>query len=867
MNIITSHERADMDALASMYAASLLYPDHRAILPQNLNRNLREFIALYGDQLPFVDRRDLSKERIQHVVLVDTQAIAPLRGMDRHTLIHVVDHHAPGEPLPEGATSQIEPTGATTTLLVERLSRQNLALSRVGATLLLIGIYEDTGSLSYLTTTARDAEAAAWLLAHGADLALAAEYLRRPLTELQRETLGRLVDAARIHTVLDRTICISGIVLEHYVDELSSLIHELMDVFDLDACVLLAEYQGSIQLIARSATEAIDVSEVLRPLGGGGHSKAAAGRLEGQTLQESIDALLKAFAANIRPPIRVREIMSTNVHTLDADMSVQSAASLMRRYGHEGFPVVQGDELIGMLTRSDVDRALHHQRGSSSIRSILYTGALFVTPDAPIDRVREIMLEHGLGQVPVVEDGRFVGIVTRTDLIKLLGPSPASGARAERIRSLMAEALPQGLAELLLAARDAANDLGYSLYVVGGFVRDLLLGSPTLDLDLVVEGDALRMAERLAEKTHGHVRSHARFGTAKVILEGELPPGVPRSLDFVTARTEFYESPTVLPQVERSSIKQDLYRRDFTINTMAICLDRERYGELLDYYGGLRDLEEGRIRVLHNLSFVEDPTRILRAVRFEQRLRFAIEARTLRLMEDALDLLSHVSGERLRNELFLILKEDAPERSLQRLDQMGALQRIHESLRLTGDTLERFERLRHQLREISANGNRDASGAERALPELRQCYLALLTSHMSEAELQSFVQRIRLTNNDARFLGEVVQLRDVRASLEAERMLPSSIYAALHPFSPEARFVLSVLTDSPRVARRVVLYEKELARIAPTLTGNDLKALGVPPGPIYRVILDRVRDALLDRQIATADEEHALARSLVASSL
>jgi len=222
MNIITSHERADMDALASMYAASLLYPDHRAILPQNLNRNLREFIALYGDQLSFVDRRDLSKERIQHVVLVDTQAIAPLRGMDRHTLIHVVDHHAPGEPLPEGATSQIEPTGATTTLLVESLSRQNLALSRVGATLLLIGIYEDTGSLSYLTTTARDAEAAAWLLAHGADLALAAEYLRRPLTELQRETLGRLVDAARIHTVLDRTICISGIVLEHYVDELSS---------------------------------------------------------------------------------------------------------------------------------------------------------------------------------------------------------------------------------------------------------------------------------------------------------------------------------------------------------------------------------------------------------------------------------------------------------------------------------------------------------------------------------------------------------------------------------------------------------------------------------------------------------------------
>ncbi|MHB1318416.1 MAG: CCA tRNA nucleotidyltransferase, partial [Anaerolineae bacterium] len=430
----------------------------------------------------------------------------------------------------------------------------------------------------------------------------------------------------------------------------------------------------------------------------------------------------------------------------------------------------------------------------------------------------------------------------------------------------MEDALPQGLAELLVLARDAANDLGYSLYVVGGFVRDLLLGHATLDLDLVVEGDALRMAHRLVEKTRGHVRSHARFGTAKVILEGELPPGVPPSLDFVTARTEFYETPTALPQVERSSIKQDLYRRDFTINTMAVCLDRERYGELLDHYGGLADLEAARIRVLHNLSFVEDPTRILRAVRFEQRLGFGIEARTVRLMEDAIDLLGHVSGERLRNELFLLLKEETPEKGLQRLDQMGALEPIHSALRFTNDTSERFVRLREQFRGIATNGWRDESGSERQLPELRQCYLALLTSHLSEPELASFVRRLRFTNDDARFLGEVGQLKTVMASLEAERMLPSTVYARLHPFSPEARFVLSVLTDSPRVRQRAVLYERELALIAPSITGDDLKAMHVPPGPIYRSILDRVRDALLDGMIGTPEEELALARALVAAA-
>ncbi|MGI6368207.1 MAG: CBS domain-containing protein [Anaerolineae bacterium] len=858
MKIITSHERADMDALASMYAASLLFPQHAVVLPQNLNRNLRDFVALYGDQLPFVERRNLQRGTVEEAILVDTQAIAPLRGMHHQTRILAIDHHGRNETLSAETTYQGEPLGATTSLLVERLMAQELHPSRIGASLMLIGIYEDTGALTYLTTTARDARAAAWLLDQGADLEIAAEFLRRPLSDLQRRTLASLVDAATIHHILDRTVCIAAIVLDQYVDELSSLIHELLDLYDPDACVLLAEYQGSVQMIARSVTDAIDVAEVLRPLGGGGHSKAAAGRAENVALNTVIAQLLEQFRANIRPPVRVREIMSINVHTLSGDMTVQGAAQLMRRYGHEGFPVVQGDQLIGMLTRSDVDRALHHQRGDSSVRTILYTGPVAVSPDASVNRVQEIMLEHGLGQVPVVEDGAFVGIVTRTDLIKLYSPATATGSQAEAVRTRLAQDLPEELNALLLQARDAANDLGYSLYVVGGFVRDLLLHHATPDLDLVVEGDAERLARRLAARVQGQVRTHARFGTAKVLLTGALPAGVPPSLDFVTARTEFYESPTVLPQVERSSIKQDLYRRDFTINTMAICLDRERFGELLDYYGGLRDLEERRIRVLHNLSFVEDPTRILRAVRFEQRLGFEIESRTYGLMQDALDLLENVSGERLRNELFLILREQEPEKSLQRLDQLGALARIHPSLRFNSDLGERFARLRLHRAELARNG--DAPQGE--IPELRRSYLALLSGHLSAEELAALAHRLRLTNDDAAFLRQVVQLQMVTASLVAERMLPSSIYAELHPFSAEARFVLLVLTDSARVRERVTCYEKELARVSPALTGNDLKAMGVPPGPVYRVILDRVRDALLDHQISSIEEQLALARAL-----
>ncbi len=194
---------------------------------------------------------------------------------------------------------------------------------------------------------------------------------------------------------------------------------------------------------------------------------------------------------------------------------------------------------------------------------------------------------------------------------------------------------------MLERASQTATEMGFSLYLVGGLVRDLLLGIPNLDLDLVVEGDAIALAQRLAADAGGTVRKHARFGTAKWHVPGEAhgTPGSPSPLvlDFVTARTEFYEHPEALPTVEASSLRQDLYRRDFTINTMALRLDRQHFGQLVDFYGGEKDLQHRLIRVLHNLSFVEDATRMLRAVRLEQRLGFRIEKRTVELLRQALD--------------------------------------------------------------------------------------------------------------------------------------------------------------------------------------------------------------------------------------
>jgi tRNA nucleotidyltransferase (CCA-adding enzyme) len=868
--IITTHERADMDAVASLYAAALLYPDHKAVLPSKLNRNAHEFVALYKDELPFIERRQMSGRPIVELLLVDTQAVAPMQGMNEHTRIRIIDHHPRDPSLDESVLFQGDPIGATSTLLIEELRKRDLSLTRAGALLLLMGIYEDTGSLSYSGTTARDVQAAAWLLDQGADLDLLNEFLNRPLSHDQREALTKLLENAEMHTIRGRSVCLTMVRLDRYVDELSTLVHQIMDVYEPDACLMLAQHAKDVQVIARSSVQAIDVGALLRQFGGGGHSKAAAALLEKTPIERARSELLAALEQSVEPPVLVREIMSTNVHTLGLDMSVRDAAQLMQRYGHEGFPVVESGCLVGILTRRDIDRALHHRLGDAPVRNFLHSGPAFVRPQDAVDEVQRVMVEHDLGQVPVVDEGRFVGIVTRTDLIKLWSV-PLYPSRAQELRRKMEEALPDGLRELLIRARDVADDLGYSLYIVGGFVRDLLLDAPTLDLDLVVEGDALQLARRLASQLGGRMRSHARFGTAKLILDGDRARGVPPSLDFVTARTEFYERPTVLPEVERSSIKQDLYRRDFTINTMAICLDRVRYGELLDFYGGERDLKEGRIRVLHNLSFVEDPTRILRAVRFEQRLGFVIEARTAELLDDAIELLDDVSGERLYHELSLLLCEARPELGLERLERMGVLSHLHPSLRFDREMAALFVRLRERFGEWPGHGSQatlregpgEACSEEEAISALALSYLAVLTSGMGSQELGLFVEHLHVSSSDARFLREVGRLRESLSELMAKMMLPSSIYRLLHPFSREALFVLSVLTDSELVRERLDLYERKLARVEPAVDGHYLRSLEVPPGPAYGEILTRVRYALLDEQATTIEEQQRLARSLV----
>ena len=617
LTVILTHEHTDFDALAAMLAAAKLYPQALAILPRRMNRNLIEFLALYGEDLPFISLDDLPRQRVDHAILVDTQTVQPVRGMHLGTTGYVMDHHPLMRELPQGWLFWGEEVGATTTLLVEKLAEQEQEIDPAEATLLMLGIYEDTGALSFESSTPRDLRAAAWLLEHGANLLVVDRFLHHPLTDEQRLLYQELADNSHLHQCHGYSVILATATVAEPVAEISTLAHKLRDLYEPDALFMLVAMDGGIQLVARSTSEAIDVGKIAAAFGGGGHARAAAALIRDGSLPAIYDALVYLLDSRVRPPQTVAQIMSYGApQTLRPTDTMAEAASRMRRYGFEGFPVLENDHIVGMLTRREIDRALHHGLDRHLVSRYMHSGEVYVTPGDSVETLRHVMTDHDWGQVPVIDTatGKLVGIVTRTDLIKLWAAPRAT--QPTRLEQQMAAGVPAPLLQWLQQAGSVAQEMGFHLYAVGGFVRDVLLGLPNFDIDLVVEGDAVGLAQRVCERLGGRVRSHQRFGTAKWLVPQSLRASghgsLPDSLDFVTARTEFYEHPTALPTVEASSIKQDLHRRDFTINTLAVRLEPDRWAELLDFYGGQRDLEKGLIRVLHNLSFVEDPTRISR---------------------------------------------------------------------------------------------------------------------------------------------------------------------------------------------------------------------------------------------------------------
>ncbi|HTK87836.1 MAG TPA: CBS domain-containing protein [Nitrospiraceae bacterium] len=874
MDVITTHLNADFDGLASMVAGRKLYPDALLVLPAGAQEPVRSFLAVHD--LGITRLKDLDVAQVTRLILMDAHEpdrLGPLKSLwdNRNVRVHIYDHHPLSEALARAEYTLTDSVGATVTLLIEQLKIKGSALTPFEATVLATGLYEETGFMAFGSTTPRDLEAAAYVLGMGADLTVVTDTLKRPLDPEQITLLNDLLHNSETVYRGGRKVLLTTSTYDQYRGDYAEVVQKLAELEGLDAVIAAIALDEKVEIIGRSRRAEIDVGQLARRFGGGGHAVAAAAIVKGKPLIEIREQVSEWLTTRIEAHLFARLIMTAPAHVVTEPTTATAVETALTQYGVNAMPVVDGRRRYrGLITRETIQKALFHQLHTIPVKDLMQTDAYTATPGTPFREIESHMLERNQRFVPILDRGKVTGVISRTDLLRALHHDVLAAAHApskrdetpvsrhrQNVKARLKAYVPNDLFALLQRAGELAERRHVSAYIVGGFVRDLLLGRPNLDLDLVIEGDGIAYARALGRELQGTVRTHDRFGTAVITLKDGC------TFDIATARTEYYEYPTALPTVERSSIKKDLYRRDFTINTLAIGLNAKQFGVLLDLYGGQRDLKDGIIRVLHSLSFVEDPTRVFRAVRFEHRFGFRLGKETLSLIKGAvkMDLFHRLSGSRLLTELILLLSEEEPRHVIARLDTLDLLRFIHPKLKRTAQ-------LNAMLKQI-----------EEALDWYRLLYLdrtleAWLVYWMALMELlpagamEETLARLAIPQRQAAKLRMArIRSRGLLRKLKRHPLLtPSESYRALHTLPDETLLFLMAKSGSDTVKRQISAFLTTYQYIKPTTTGADLRALGVKPGPIYTTIFNRLLDGRLNGDLTSETDERALIMHMLKKS-
>lgn len=856
-----THVNADFDGVGGVIGALRLYPGARAVLPGGCSPACRDFLSLHRGLFEPCVPGEILPEAIARLILVDCAAPGRLGECESwlhlpSVEIHRIDHHADEASL-ASEWSRVEPWGAACSVVAAELRDRGITPTPFEATALLLGIHEDTGSFSHSGASPEDLEAASWLMRSGADVGVVAEFLHPGLTPQQRELLTRLVAGRRLLDARGVPVVLASAPGGPYVEDASLLVRRLMETERVEAAFILLEMEDAVYVIGRAQNHCLDVAAALRELGGGGHRQAGSAIVRDQSLESVTEQLTTAILAGIIPERTARELMSYPVRTISPNATILEARRRLGRYGHSGLVVTDHGRLAGILSRRDVDKASRHRLDHAPVKAYMTRDVHSVGPAVGLGAIERLMIREDIGRVPVVDEGEVIGIVTRTDVLKALHGAryveEAMAAEPGDTAGLLRARLPLSLQQVLESAGREAAGMGAQAYLVGGPVRDLLLDVRNLDLDLLVEPDGHAFAAAWAESCGGVVTKVERlFGTAKVVLPG------PVEVDVATARTESYERPGALPEVEASSVGDDLRRRDFTLNAMAIALNPEQFGRLLDPFGGRRDLEERRIRILHNLGFVEDPTRIFRAVRFESRLHFRMDRHTARLAREAAASggLHTISPERLIHQFELTVLDQRPVGALLRLEELGVLRGLHPDLRIDQRLLKAIPGALAWWRHL---GEPDE-------PDVTAVFLAGLLHPLGAEAGASLAVRLRIVGARLARVREALQVVGASDPLAVEGP-PSALADAWRGMALETLLLaIAARGGGPEASRSRALlrrYLKEWRHVRLEITGDDLKAEGYRAGPAMGAVLRAVLAARLDGAAADRPAQLALAREIL----
>ncbi len=878
MDIILCHATADFDTLGAAVGAARLYSGARIVLTGGMQLPVREFMSLYRDEYPLIEMRSVDPKAIARLILVDTQSPSYLgKAAEWLTLpgveVHVYDHHpADSKPDFEVKLWCVEAVGSTCTLIIERLQAKAIALTPFEVTALALGIHVDTGSLTFAHTTARDAIALAWLMQQGVNLTVLSTYIDYAMSPLMQEVLSRGLAELPAHTesIQGYQIAVWAIQYEQFLTGLSGVVERLMELTEIDILIVVAWQGDRISLIARSRHEFAQLHTIMKRYGGGGHAWAASASLKAISDEPmNLNALgleiKRALRDRIPQIVIAQSLMSSPVRTIRPDATIDEAQRVLLRYGHSGLSVVNDqDELVGVISRRDLDLALHHGFGHAPVRGYMATTVRAIAPETSLSEIQDLMLKWDIGRLPVVADGKLVGIVTRTDVLRHLHqlkpePKPIAQVR-DRLQVQLQKLLTPRYWDILQQAALAADRLHLQLYLVGGTVRDFLLNLPTDDLDLVVDGNhplvtngeepegwGVKLARSLqVVYPQSKLEIHGKFQTAALTW----PDGL--WIDIATARTEFYPYPAALPEVAASSIQQDLYRRDFSINALALRLNGSQAGQILDFFGGLEDLENRTIRVLHPNSFIEDPTRIVRAVRFAVRLGFQLDPRTREYAQSASQLVQSYSSRgiwsyqnpRLKQELRYVLAAKYWIEALRQLERLGALHYLHPHLTLSSELLQQLRRVGAWLHHFC-----------QLYPEI-DCHniwqVRLEVAIAADPDAVKIAERLHLNQAGLNRLANFPIHRDRLAKLSLD-LTPSQIVRLLERMSI-TEVIMQAAVAPAHIRRLLYHYLSVWNLIKMPLGGHDLKLMGYKPGRHYQTILNALRDRVLDGEITSVVE-------------
>ena len=423
--IITTHKNADFDAFASLVAATLIYPKAVAAIPKSVNPNVRAFISIHKDIFDYVDRWSIDTGRVVRLIVVDTAdwaRLGPIAMLNKRTNLEVLmwDHHTDGDI--DAAWKCQEAVGATITLLIRQLKTMRKLITPIQATLFLAGLYEDTGNLTFSSCTAEDAYAAGWLLDRKADLALVSKFLRPAYGEKQKDVLFEMLQNTNRLKINGYSVCISCIHIGGHVGSLALVVRMFRDIVNVDAAfgLFVSEDKSGRQkcmVIGRSDNDGLDVGTIMKSMGGGGHPGAGSAMLKGVNPEIAEQMVIDLIKGNQQSSVQISDMMSFPVFSVPSDTSMAAVAKILRQRGCTGLPVVDDGSLVGIISRRDFKKIRKQGQLQAPVKAFMSRRVISIEPGhSPIQAARK-MVRHDIGRLPVVEDGRIIGIITRSDVM------------------------------------------------------------------------------------------------------------------------------------------------------------------------------------------------------------------------------------------------------------------------------------------------------------------------------------------------------------------------------------------------------------------------------------------------------------------